>query len=305
MKEKRTLLWNLFDGEGGEGSGSAEASAFMQSIGVSEETGEGSRVEYGLPENGEPESPVGGDEDQGPSLEDEFAELVGKGGKFEQVFGNRVSQAIQNRFKNQTDWQNVVAGYEDAVAPLIQHYGLEIGDIEGLSKAINDDDDLYVKAADAEGVTPERYRENLRLQIEAQRGRSMMEEYENEQKQRAMFEQWDAEAAELQKMFPSFDLGMEIETNERFSTLLDNGVSVQDAFAATHLGDILNGSNDYIRQSTKQSVAQNLTKNARRPVENGMSHGPATVRRSDPSKLNDEDVDEILKRVEEGKTFRF
>lgn len=308
MKIKRILRWDLFDGDGGEGSGasSAEASAFMQSIGASEDANNGDRVEYGLPDEGETERPVGEDtKDQGPSLADEFAELVGKGGKYEQIFGERVSQAVQNRFKNQQDWQNIVAGYENAVAPLIQHYGLELGDIDGLSQAISEDDDLYARAADEEGITPERYRENLRLQLEAQRGRSMMEEYQAEQRQRAMFDQWDAEARTLQETFPKFDLESEITTNQRFADLLDNGVSVSDAFMATHIDDILSGSTEYTRQSTRESVAKNLTRNARRPVENGMSHGPTAVRRSDPSKLSNNDLDEILKRVEEGQTFRF
>ena len=132
-----------------------------------------------------------------------------------------------------------------------------------------------------------------------------MEEYQAEQRQRAMFEQWDAEAQTLQETFPAFDLETEISTNQRFADLLDNGVPVSDAFMATHIEDILSGSTEYTRQSTREDVAKNLTRNARRPVENGMHSGPTAVRRSDPSKLSNSDLDEILKRVEEGQSFRF
>lgn len=304
MNYTNDLRWDLFDGEG-EGSGSAEASAFMDSIGASEGSEKSEHVEYGLPEDGAEEGPVGEDDDQEMSLEEEFESLIGDGGVYEQLYNDRVSAAIQNRFKNQADWQNVVAGYENALAPLIQHYGLEIGDIEGLGRAINDDDSLYERAADEEGITTERYRENLRLQLEAQRGRTMMEEYERQQYQREMFEQWDAEAAELQQTFPNFDLVSEIESNEEFEALLDSGVPVRQAFLATHVDDILSGAENYAVNETRQRVASSLNRAARRPVENGMVHGPASVRKSDPSKLTDEDMDEIFKQVREGKSFRF
>lgn len=300
---KYKLNWHLFD-EGGDASG---ASAFMSSIGMSDSDipGNGDRVEYGLPEAGGEDDPVGEDQNEGKSLEDEFAELIGDGGKYEELYNKRVADTIQNRFKNQTQWQNVTAAYENAVAPLFMHYGLEIGDVEGLGQAIASDNDYYTRAADESGETPERYRENLMLQLDAQRGRTMAEQFEREQKERQAWDQWEGEAEELRTSFPHFNLSAEMETNEEFANMIRNGISVKNAFLSTHMDDILNGSQEYVQQSTREQVARTLTRNARRPVENGMSHSPAAVRRSDPSKLSNSDLDEILRRVQNGESFRF
>ena len=300
---KRKLIWHLFD-EGGDASGASE---FMASIGMNDSdiSGSADRVEYGLPEDGGADDPVGGDQNEGTSLEDEFAELIGDGGKYEELYNKRVADTIQNRFKNQTQWQNVTMAYENAVAPLFMHYGLEIGDVEGLGEAIAEDTDYFARAADESGETPERYRENLKLQLDAQRGRTMAEQFEREQRERQDWTRWQGEADELREAFPKFDLATELKVNEDFANMLHNGISVKNAFLSTHMDDILNGSQEYVQQSTRQQVAKTLTRNARRPVENGMSHSPAAVRQSDPSKLSNKDLDEILKRVQNGESFRF
>lgn len=305
------MKWNLFDGDGGEdtGANSSEARAFMKSIGAEEPANSEStaRTEYGKPEDAAPESnPVGegSEQQETKSLEDEFNELIGKGGKYADLYGQRVQQAIQDRFKNQNDWEEVVGDYQIAVAPLLDKYGLELGDIEGLANAIQGDDDLYRTAAEEEGITTERYKEQLRLKLEAERGRQFMEEYQKEQERAAKFQQWNAEAMELVQAFPNFDIAQEIQ-DPNFQRLLDNGVSVRDAFVACHASDILLGAQQAASQQTKQQVSESMASRQRRPVENGMSHAPAAPRKADPSKLTDEDMDEIFKRAEAGEKFSF
>lgn len=306
------MRFDLFDGDGGSGDGlGADASNFAASIGMD-------AMDLGdQPQNTAPQVVYGRDDETGPVGEDngkqaaektpeeEFAELIGKGGRYEEAYGNRVQAAIQDRFKNATDWEGVTSAYEQATAPLYMKYGLEVGDVEGLQQAIEADDDIYARLAEQDGVTTEKYRENVMLRLDAERGRTMQEEFQKEQQRRQLYAQWDAEADELRQAFPNFDLEQEMQ-NPQFMALLDSGrFGVRDAFMACHIDDILEGNQEYTRQQTRQNVAQKLSSNSRRPVENAMSHSPAVVRKADPSKLTDEDMDKIFEIVQNGGTVSF
>lgn len=304
------MRFDLFDGEGGDGIGAA-ASDFASSMGIDVSDLQGqpdntaAQVVYGKDEG---ESPVGednGTQEAKKTPEEEFAELIGKGGRYEDAYAKRVQETIQNRFKNATDWEGVTSAYEQATAPLYMKYGLEVGDVEGLQKAIETDDDIYARLAEQDGVTTDKYRENVKLRLDAERGRTMQEEFAKERQRRQMYAQWDAEADELKEVFPSFNLAEELQ-NPQFTALLDTGnFGVKDAFMACHINDILEGNQEYTKKQTMESVAQKLSSNARRPVENAMSHNPAVVRKADPSKLTDEDMDKIFEIVQNGGTVSF
>lgn len=322
MSNIKTMLdFHLFDGDGaGDGAGvgsegfGAEASAFMEEIGMEPPegatTGSEPTVVYGLgdgPEGFEGGSQLGTDNTPAQVQMDpeaEFAELIGKGGRFEHIYGQHVANAVNQRFKNAADWQGRVNAYDDALAPLFAKYGLKVGDIEGMARAIAADDDLYATAAENEGLTVDRYRENLRLQAEAERGRMMFEEMQRQQRQREQFAIWDQQAAELAQAFPQFNLQYELQ-NPDFVAALDRGYTVRDAFMSVHMNDILNGSMNMSAQQTRQSMVENMQRKAARPAENGMRTSAAVVRKSDPSRLSDDDIDKIFEEVEAGKQIRF
>lgn len=305
--------FHLFDGDGGDGGASgglgAEASAFLDSLpggnkGNAASSQSEARVEYGKPSGNEGASQVGSDTQKAPDLGAEFAELVGKGGKFHDIYGRHVADAIQNRFKNSADYQAQIGSYNQALAPLFAKYGLDPGDIEGIGKAIAGDMDLYTAAAEEEGLAPEKYMEMLNLKMQAKQGQMLQEEYQRQQQRAQKYSQWQAEEAQLKQAFPNFDLAQELN-NERFASLLDNGVSVQDAFAVAHMNEIMSGINRETSQAAQQSIVQNIQQRAARPVENGLRQTPAVVRKSDPSRLTDKDMDEIFKRVQNGEIISF
>lgn len=310
------ICFNLHDGEGGTGGATGtEASAFLASLpgGNKEQADGGSseqRIEYGRQDPSDSQARVGGEQNgsadgSAQDLEAEWAELIGKGGRFHDLYGQNVSEAIQNRFKNSADYQGQVAGYEQALSPLLQKYGLKAGDIEGLTHAIENDMDIYTGAAEEEGISPEQYLENLKLRADAQRGREMMEAYQQQVQRNQKYGQWEAEAYNLQQTFPAFDLGQEIQSNERFASLLDNGFGVEEAFMATHIQEIMTGMNGEATRAARAQTVQNIQQRAARPMENGLRNNPAVVRKSDPSKFTNDDIDEILRRVEAGERFYF
>lgn len=303
MKDNRVFFdFFRFDGEAGGAEGAtASASASTQE----QEKVKPSEMQYGKSQKGDASPSQVGSDNQGQDPNEEFAALIGKGGRFHDQYGQAVSKAVQDRFKNQENLQAQVDSITDGLSPLFINYGLETGDYEGLTQAIANDDSFYGKQAERAGLSIEQYKENLRLKAEAERGRQITEAYEEQQRRNEMYAQWEADQDLLRQTFPNFDLGLEIQNNERFAKLLDNGVSVQDAFYATHVGDIYKGIEAQTETRATANVVNAMQQKARRPVEAGVSHSAAVVRKSDPRSLSNEDLDEINRRVAEGETVAF
>ena len=299
MKNEFMLNFHLFDGEGGDG-GTADASSSNQAQ-------EPVRIEYGKPQgNGSTPGQVGSDKGgQSEDLSAEFAEMIGKGGRYHDIYGQMVQQAVQNRFKNQADLQGQVNQITEDLSPLFVNYGLAPGDYEGLKDALAKDESFYKSAAEKAGIDVDTYKQLMKYKADSERLSQVNEAFKAQQARNQMYQQWESEAAQLQQVFPSFDLAAEIENNEKFADLLDKGISVKDAFVTAHLDEILTGNNSYQQRTATQNVVNSIHQRASRPAEGALSHAPAIERRSDPSTLTDEDFDEINRQVALGKTFAF
>lgn len=298
MIHKKILLdFHLFDGEGGAGADASTAGS----------TQDVQHIQYGKSAgDGAANSQVGSDNGgQAQDLDAEWKALTGKGGKFHDLFGQSVSGAIQDRFKNQRDLQGQVDQISNDLSPLFMNYGLKAGDFEGLKNAIANDDAFFQAQAERAGLDVDQYKENLKLKADAERGRQITEAYEAQQRQNEMFAQWENDAAELQSAFPAFDLGLEIEHNEAFAKMLDSGVSVRDAFLATHASEIFAGANASASAQATQNVVNAIQQRAARPIEGAMHQQAAITRKSDPSSLTEADIDEINRRVAMGETVSF
>ena len=300
------LHLHMFDG-GAAGGASAGA-------GTGSTAGEGSnasQVVYGKEDQAPANNGIashGSGEGGQPGVETkdlnaEFDSLIK--GQYKDAYQARMNEAIQNRFKNAADYEGQVSQYQDMLAPFAQMYGLKVDDIEGLSNAIKNDDGLIAHKADEEGLTVEKYREQLKLQMEAARGREVEAAIEDERIKRETFARWDQEAEQLKTAFPSFDLAGEINNTPGFGDYLDNGLSVEDAFFLTHKSSILNGASAQTAQQAQAQTIQNFQTRAARPAENGMGTNPAIVRKTDPSKFSREDVLEVARRARKGGKISF
>ena len=304
-KDYINLHLHMFDGGAAGGAeGGAEGAASTQDSGA-EPT-----VVYGKdPAADESRSQVGSDEGEGDpdgaepeDIDAEFEELIK--GKYKQQFDSRVHGIMQNRFKNAQDAKDVSAAWQNATAALAAMYGIDGTDPEALQKAIENDDGLFSTQADQQGLTPEQFRENLRLRMDAQMGRNMQEQMRIEAEKQATFQKWESEAAELTGALPNFDLAQELE-NDAFLDNLNRGLYVRDAFFVAHMDEILSGSNAAAKSEATQKVVDNFNQRAARPAENGAVHKPAVIRKTDPSKFTDADLDEIARRSRRGETIRF
>lgn len=300
MENKIILDFHLFDGEGGgEGAGTtASTSGSEQDV---------TKIQYGKSTGeGQTNSQVGSDNGgQAEDLEAEFAALIGKGGRFHDIYGQKVSGVIQDRFKNQADLRGQVDKITDDLSPLFMNYGLKPGDYEGLNKAMANDDSLYKAGAEKAGLEVNQYKEMLQLKADSEKLNQMTESFRQEQAKQAKFAEWESQAEELQQAFPNFDLALEIEHNDQFAQLISSGVDVRTAFMSTHMDEILNGANAYAQKTATQNVLNTIQQRAARPAEGALNHSPAIQRKSDPSSLTDADFDEINRRAEAGISTSF
>lgn len=299
MKEKMILDFHLFEGEGG-----GEAGATASQPGSTQDI---KTVQYGKSAGeGQANSQVGTDNGTGANdLNAEWEALTGKGGKFHDLLGQRVSGAVQERFKNQADLQGQIDQISEGLTPMFMNYGLKLGDFEGLQAAIANDDDLYKAGAERAGLDVEQYKQNLKLQADSDRLHQIEESYRQEQERQQRFEAWESDAAEIQQAFPAFDLVMEIQTNAKFKQLLDNGVDVKTAFQVAHIEELNNGMSAYAHRTATEQVVNRISQRASRPMEGALNHAPAIQRKSDPSSLSNDDIDEINRRVMNGDVISF
>ena len=299
-KDYINLHLHMFDGGAAGGAeGGAEGTASTQDSGAEptvvygkDPAADDSTSQVGSDEGGD--DPDGAEPEE--DIDAEFEELIK--GKYKQQFDGRVHSIMQNRFKNAQDAKDVAAKWQDATAALAAMYGIDGTDPDALKDAIEKDE------AEAQGLTPEQFRENLRLRMDAQTGRNMQEQMRIEAEKQATFQRWESEAAELTEIFPNFDLAYELE-NEAFLDGLNRGLSVRDAFFVAHMDEIVAGSNAAAKSEATQKVVDNFNQRAARPAENGASHKPAVIRKTDPSKFTDADLDEIARRSRRGETIRF
>ena len=307
---------HMFDGDaGGSTGGSIGASApgsAETTATASSPSGENQQpqVIYGKADvEAEGSSQVGSDNgdastpNETPDLDAEFDELIK--GKYKKQFGDRMQQGIQNRFKNSADYEGQVNQMNEAVAPLMAMYGLDPDDYEGLKHAIETDDSLISARADEEGLTTERFRENLKLKMDAQIGRNIKERMQMEQERSELYREWSADAQELKQAFPNFDLEMEIQNNPQFAESLDRGNSVKESFILAHFNEMMQGNNAQVQDQATHNAANNFRQRAARPAENGLARQPAIVRKSDPSKFTREDLMEVARRVRAGERIGF
>ena len=304
---------HMFDGEGAEGASVSTGTAQTASS-VGETSAESApRVEYGkATEDAIPIRQVGSDNskssandskgtnDTTPNLDKEFDELIK--GKYKEQFGARMQEGIQNRFKNSQDYEVQVGQYQETIAPLMAMYGLEADDIEGLKEAIENDDSLFASRADEEGLTTEKFRENLKLKWDAKLGNDYRQRLEEEKERQAQFEEWDREAEELKQAMPNFDFEKEMESDE-FAESLARGNSVQEAFILAHWADMLSASNQQSLHNATNNTINQFKERAARPQESALKPQPAIVRKADPSKFTKEDFMEIRRRVQNGETI--
>ena len=298
--EKVRLNLHRFDG--GEGGASDSGTANVEGNQVEDSnSGEPQEVVYGKqPEKGSDGSKDGEDK-SGDDLNARFDELIK--GEFKDVYSQRISDTINQRFKNQNDFQQELESYDEALMPLYEHYGVEVGDFETLNEAMLDDDSLFEEEAEERGLSVDELKNIKQLEIENARLQAVAESQEREQAVQEELQRWNDEASKLQESFPGFNLESEIQ-NEDFANLISGGWSVEKAYKAVHADELISQAVNTTANRTRQNTINSIRARGMRPAENGINSRAGVIIKDDPSKYTDDDIKEILRRVDSGEKIR-
>jgi hypothetical protein len=101
-----------------------------------------------------------------------------------------------------------------------------------------------------------------------------------------------------------FDFRQEVQ-NPDFTNLLANGVSVESAYKAIHIDDMIGGAMAKTADNVRTKMAQDIASRQARPSENGASSQNAAVFKNDVNKLSKADREEIDRRVARGEIISF
>lgn len=223
--------------------------------------------------SGEEVSADAGREDV-PDAEEEFGKLIK--GKYKDAYAKRTQSMINRRFREVKELENIRSLAADALG-------------------VEDTTDAVTSA-----LARSREHKEERGARDARAGRDVPREALGVVTE---YERMMAEAAEVKKIYPSFDAAREAE-NPLFAKLVADGVDMKSAYEALHHDSIVEGAM-MLAARRVADAARRAQVQSPRPGEGASSPSPAVDPRLDVRSMSADDVRRILKRAEMGEKIRF
>ena len=230
-----------------------------------------------------------------PTIEDEWNEL--RNGKYKDLYGRDVRDAVQQRFKNQADATAKLQAYEPMMEILRERAGVQTD--EELINMIMDDDSLYEEAASEAGMTIPAYKQFMALKQEKEESDARAQQAVESQMLEQHFANLTKQAEEFRKEMPTFDLMENLHNDPNFLRLTspEVGLSVKQAYIALHHNEIMPQAMMAGMERAKQQLGQTIQAQRQRPAEGAMKGrgpqaadfniNPKNLSRNERSKLYD------------------
>jgi len=231
-----------------------------------------------------------------------FEELIK--GDYKEEFDQRMQQVINKRFKETKGLQEQLSSYDPIMNMLAEKYGVDAKDPKALAKALEDDASFYEQEALEKGLTVEQLKENKRLQRENEQFRRAQEEAERRANSERIYSEWTKQAEELQAKYGLENFSLEEECqNPDFTKLLSHGISVESAYKAIHMDDMIGGAMAKTASTVREQMANSISSRQSRPPENGVSSTNSQVYKTDVNAWSKADREEVRRRVLRGETI--
>lgn len=245
-------------------------------------------------------------QNQAKESQETFEDLIK--GRFKKDYDERVQSTINARFKKANETQARMDKLDSIMPQLLAKYGLaEDASIDDFAKKVSDDDSIYEEEALEKGMTVQQVRDVHRLTAENERMKRMEQERTENAALEAHFSNLSQQAEQLRQTVPDFDLMSEVQNNPTFARLTAPGVgiSVQDAYFATHRERTISDAMAYGANRAATQVAQAVRSNSNRPTEAGVGNQVGFQSQVDPSKLSRDEYNKIRERVRRGEKISF
>ncbi len=146
--------------------------------------------------------------------------------------------------------------------------------------------------------------ESLMREINKRKARAALEEMLKRRSARRNYKALISEAEGLSSKIKGFDLKAELQ-NPSFAALIRAGFSLEDAFKAVHVNELLAL---YCKRAEEAAVAkalERLREAGDRPDENGKGARAPAKTKAAVEALSSKGIRDILRRVENGQKIRF
>ena len=288
------------DGGATAGTGVTGAAAVPQTKG--EKNNPLANVKYGKQEVA---APVAGVQETAQPTEDRqaaFEKLIK--GEFKDLYDAKMQDTIQKRLRGTRETVEKFEALSPTLELLAKKYGVKVDDIEGLNRAIEDDDAYFEEEAMEKGVSVEHLKEIRRMTKENEMLRKQMQEQSARDNASKQYAAWMEQGEKTKAVYPSFDLRAELQ-NPQFVNLLRSNVDVRTAYEVLHKDEIIPAAMQFAAKTAEQKLANKIIAGGARPTENGNSSQGAAVVKDDVASLSRADRKEIIRRVQRGEKISF
>lgn len=289
---------------GGAGDGGTAQGQGVTAGAASQQTGAKgnplSAVKYGIQEESAPAAEVQETTTTDPNAE--FEKLIK--GQYKQQYDQKVQDIIRKRLKGPMETVEKYTALQPVLEILAKKHGVDAGDIDALTKAIEADDSYFEQEAMELGMSVKQLKELRSAQRENADLRRQIQERQKQENAEKIYSTWMQQAEETKKVYPGFDLRAELG-NSKFLDLLNSNIDVRTAYEVLHKDDIIPAAMQFAAKTVESKIASKIASGSSRPAENGMNSGSAAVVKSDVSQLTKADRQEIIRRVARGEKIRF
>lgn len=195
-------------------------------------------------------------------------------------YNKEIQKIVSARIKSGKAAEETLSKLTPAIEVMARKYGLDANnmDYDALAKSIEDDDAYYEDKALELGTSIETAKRVDQMERADARRQLLEQRTLEQQKEIEHFNKLDKQAQELKKVFPNFDMAVELQ-NPTFARLVHPtiGMSVEDAYHAVHRREIQAATMQRTEQMTMEKVSNAIQSGTRRPVELGSSsQAPST-----------------------------
>lgn len=305
--KKRKMNLQLF-AEGGSSAGASVSGAEGAAVsGVADPKGgseDKSTVIYGKSEK----SVAGSNKEETAKtpevLHQEFEDLIK--GEYKDEYSKRVQRTVEDRLKRSKEMEATLKSQQAILDRLADKYGADAKDPKSILKALEDDASFWEQEALKRGLSVEEFKRIKAIERENEKLREAQEELARKENSEKIYSEWIKQAQDMAAKYgiEGFSLEEEVK-NENFTRLLAGGLDVETAYKACHFDEMMSGAMAFTAKKAEQKVVEGIKARSGRPQENGVTPQSTVTFKTDPSKFDDADIEEVKARVRRGEKIAF
>ena len=304
MKDKLLNLQMFAEGAGagaGIGAGSGEGSA--EGSGVAADAAGMTTASNGrLMEGDDAGSETLVTSNKGEDRATKFREMIK--GEYAEEYNASVQKIIDKRFGETKQLQEESKAVKPILDMLSQKYGVDKADLKALAAAVQEDDSYYEQEAIDRGISVEQRKEIKKIERENAELKAMQAEAERTHQNEVKLQEWlkESEAMKSKYGLANFDFLEELK-NPDFYYLMSSGTSVEAAYMATHMDDMLGGAMAHTADAVKTNIAESMKARNGRPPEGALSSKGAAKFGKDVNALTKEERRALEARAARGEVI--